>query len=92
MIAIKCQNKFIDKKDELRECNRFLGAISSRIAMDLKEHPEESIVFRCPQCSPLRFISVHGNNAGMLVQETMTEDKISGGVGIDEVENAEQLY
>lgn len=92
MITISCQNKYIDRKDELRTCGRFLGAISDRVALSLKEFPEEMIVFRCPQCTNTKFVAVHGNDEGNLVQETMTAPRIEGGYGVDEVINSEQLY
>jgi hypothetical protein len=92
MITISCQNKYIDKRDELRTCGRFLGAISDRVALALKEFPEEKIVFRCPQCSNTKFVAIHGDDEGRLVQETLTETRIDGGYGVDEVLNTEQLY
>ncbi len=92
MITVTCQNKYIDRKDELRTCGRFLGALSDRVILTLKEFPEESAVFRCPQCSGTKFISVHGNDEGLLVQETLTDSKVSGGYGVDEIVNCEQMY
>lgn len=92
MITITCQNKYIDKKDELRTCGRFLGGISDRVAMTLKEFQEEQVVFRCPQCANTKFVAVHGNDAGDLVQETLTDTRVTGGLGVDFVVNTEQIY
>jgi hypothetical protein len=93
MISVRCKNKYINKKEELATCGRFLGAISSAISETLKADIEESVVFRCPQCcSPYKFISLHGDGNGGIVQETLTDDKIDGTDEISNSISSEQMY
>lgn len=91
MIVFRCGNKFINRKDELKECGRFLGAVSEDVAESLKKDHCQQVVFRCPQCGTNRFVSIHGDGNGSIVQETMLENRIDGDFIDHEVIPVEQL-